>query len=102
MRMKAATKISIIVTLCLLYAAAYGAARSKHWLIHRVGYYSDTGENRKVGRHYISSGDLGSPMLAPRISIAQGLATIFFWPATQAELVYWYLVQPRDSPWQKT
>jgi hypothetical protein len=39
--MKAATKISLIVIFCLLYAAAYGVARSENWLIHRAGYYSD-------------------------------------------------------------
>lgn len=100
--MKAATKITLIVTFCLLYAAAYGVARSENWLIHRAGYYSDASENRKVGGHYISSGDFGSSMLAPRISTAQGLATMFFWPATKAELVYWYLVEPSGSPWQKT
>lgn len=100
MRMKTTSKIIITVTLCLVYAAAYGTARNERWLIHRVGYFSNAGGHKKVAEHHISSGDFGSPMLAPRVSTAQGFANMFFWPAIQAELIYWNLAEPHVAAWK--
>lgn len=82
-------RAAIIIILCSLYATTYWAARSSHWLIHRTGYYSETDHGQKMDGHYITQGYFGTPMLAPLISTAQGVATILLWPAAQVELVYW-------------
>jgi hypothetical protein len=90
---KILTKTRILVICCLFYMVTYGVARSSNWLIHRIGYYSEADQSRRVAGHYISLGDLDAPMLA------KGVAYIFFWPATKFELVYWYLILPAGGQW---
>lgn len=100
MKLFSSHKLVVFIALGLLYSSAYWAARSSHWLVHRTGYYSVAGQDQKLDGHYISQGDFGTPMLAPLISTAQGAAAILLWPATQVELIYWYIVAPHGSPWQ--
>jgi hypothetical protein len=81
-------------SLYVCYTVAYGAVRSSNWLIHRVGYYSEADQSRRVAGHYIFPGDFGVPVLA------QGVGYIFFLPATKVELVFWHLIVPQGTPWQ--
>jgi hypothetical protein len=91
---KIPTKTRILVVLfCLFYTVTYGVARSSNWLIHRIGYYSEADQSRRVAGHYISPGDFETPMLA------KGVAYVFYWPAAKLELVYWYLIAPEGGPW---
>ncbi len=92
--------MAIFIAICLLYSSAYLAVRSAHWLVHRTGYYSVVGKGKKLDGHFVSQGDFGTPMFAPLVSTAQGVAAILFWPAAQVELVYWRSVAPHGSPWQ--
>lgn len=89
----------VLVIFAVLYSSAYWAARSSHVLVHRTGYYSDSGQGQKLDGHYISQGNFGSPILSPIFSSALAVSAFILWPAAQFELVYWHFVAPRGLPW---
>jgi hypothetical protein len=96
---KISVKIIVFIIIAI-YFAGYVPIRKAHWVIHRVGYYTDLhDQTKRVACHEITPGDFGIPMLALCFSLVQSVTAYVYRPIAFIEEKVWYILVPAGYFW---
>lgn len=93
-------RTAALLTLFLsAYLAGYALARHRHWIVHRVGFYTNAQLERRVMDHAVVPGDFGVPAIAPRSASLRTFVAWAYLPIRQLETFAWLVLVPRHSEW---
>lgn len=89
----------IIIIFAALYLLSYGEVRRSHLLVHTSSFSGSKGDDKLTYSHGVYPTDVIG-LLQPRLFYTVVLADLIFKPLIYGEVMYWYVVEPRDSLWQ--
>ncbi len=97
--MKKYIVIVATVIFAVLYMWSYVEARRSHLLLHTSSFAGGKGNDKLTYSHGVSPTDVIG-LLQPRLFYIVVLANYVYKPLMLAEVMYWYVVEPRGSIWQ--
>lgn len=97
--MKKYIVIVATVIFAVLYMWSYVEVRRGHILVHTSSFSGDRDGDKLTYSHGVSPTDVIG-LLQPRLFYTVVLANFIYQPLMLSEVMYWYVVEPRDSIWQ--
>lgn len=89
----------LIVIFVAIYLLSYIEVRRSHLLVHTSSFSGEMDGNKLTYSHGVSPTDVIG-LLQPRLFYTVFFAQLIYKPLMFAEVMYWYVVEPRDSIWQ--
>lgn len=89
----------VIAVFAILYLGSYFELRRSHLLVHTSSFAGGMGDDRLTYNHGVYPTDVIG-LLQPRLFYTVVFANLIYKPLMLIEVMYWYIVEPRDSIWQ--
>lgn len=89
----------VIAIFAVIYLWSYSEVRRSHLLVHTSSFSANSDGIKLTYSHGVCPTD-AIRLLQPRLSYTVFFAQLIYSPLMLGEVIYWYIVEPRDSIWQ--